>query len=85
MFCELFALFAYFNQCNSVNDFIIYLLCYLSCFVPPVEIPFHGTRPIGGSTAQELGRYFQCEPPDFPARYAPPVSVELPGGSPSTK
>ena len=82
MFCELFSLFVCFNKCNSVNDLIIYLLCYLNCFVLPVKITLPRNPTDWGSTVQELGEHLKCGPPDFPARYAPPVSGELPGGSP---
>ena len=35
-----------------------------------------------GSAAQRTGEYFKCGPSEFSARYAPPVTGELPGGSP---
>jgi len=81
MFYELFSLFVLLILCNSLSVLLIYLLHCLTYIVFLVKLPFHKTQPLGARLLKGLVDIQRCGPPDFPARYAPPVRGKLPGGS----
>ena len=69
------------NLRNSACDFVIYVLCWLSCFVSFAKITLPLDPTDWGSTAQSTGEYLKCGPSDFSASYATRASGELLGGS----
>jgi len=79
MFCKVRFFLVCFDLCNSVCDFVKYVLCWLSCFVSFANITLPRDPTDWGSTAQRTGEYLKCGPSDFSASYAPRASGELPG------